>query len=104
MASLSDIAAAALVLTCIAFVLLFLTMGAKAAIASHTVVFLAGFAAGKLFDRDELNQYRESHEKPMTRLRRYAGNAAIGAVAVGALLLVSRIASVASRGSKTSAT
>ena len=54
-------------------------------------MFFAGFAAGKLYDRDELNTYRESHEKPMMKLRRYAGNALIGSLVLAGLVLVSKI-------------
>mmetsp|Transcript_22916 Transcript_22916/g.54348 ORF Transcript_22916/g.54348 Transcript_22916/m.54348 type:complete len:96 (+) Transcript_22916:112-399(+) len=66
-------------------------MGLRTIIGSHTLIFCAGFAAGKLYDRDELNTYRESHERPMTKLRRYAGNALIGALVLGGLVLVSKI-------------
>mmetsp|Transcript_22917 Transcript_22917/g.54349 ORF Transcript_22917/g.54349 Transcript_22917/m.54349 type:complete len:101 (+) Transcript_22917:112-414(+) len=66
-------------------------MGLRTIIGSHTLIFCAGFAAGKLYDRDELNTYRESHERPMTKLRRYAGNALIGAFVLGGLVLVSKI-------------
>ena len=58
---------------------------------SHTVVFLLGVAAAKLYDRDELNSYRDAYEKPMHKLRRYAGNAAIGTVTLGSLWLAVRV-------------
>ena len=66
-------------------------MGLRTIIGSHTLMFFAGFAAGKLYDRDELNTYRESHERPMMKLRRYAGNALIGTLVLAGLVLVSKI-------------
>ena len=54
---------------------------------SHSVVFLLGAACAKLYDRDELLSYREAHEKPMQRLRRYAGNAVFGSLALGSIWL-----------------
>ena len=57
---------------------------------SHSLVFLAGFAAGKLVDHDELSSYRVEHESFMARFRRRAGNVAIGAVSLGAIVLFMR--------------
>lgn len=65
----------------------------KAMVMSHTIVFLLGVAAAKLYDRDELNSYRDAYEKPMQKLRRYAGNAAIGTVTLGSLWLAVRVVS-----------
>mmetsp|Transcript_13271 Transcript_13271/g.31007 ORF Transcript_13271/g.31007 Transcript_13271/m.31007 type:complete len:85 (+) Transcript_13271:344-598(+) len=58
---------------------------AKAMLISHSVVFLLGVTAAKLHDRDELQSYRGAYEKPMQRFRRWAGNAAMGTVALGSL-------------------
>ncbi len=69
----------------------------QALLASHTLAFLFGFAAAKLYDRDELNTYRDAYEKPMERFRRYAGNAAFGAVGLGTLFVVMKISSMGSR-------
>ena len=65
-------------------------------------MFCAGFAAGKLYDRDELNTYRESHEKPMMKLRRYAGNALIGGFVLAGLVLISKIGDGGGSGSTSS--
>ena len=62
---------------------------------SHSVVFLLGVTCAKLYDRDELMTYREAHEKPMQKLRRYAGNALLGSLALGSMWL---IVGVSSRG------
>ena len=77
-------------------------MGLRTIIGSHTLMFFAGFAAGKLYDRDELNTYRESHEKPMMKLRRYAGNALIGSLVLAGLVLVSKIGDDGSSSSSSS--
>lgn len=61
-------------------------------VVSHTVVFLLGVAAAKIYDRDELNSYRDAYEKPMQKLRRYAGNAVIGTVTLGSLWLAVKVA------------
>ena len=66
-------------------------------IVSHSVVFLLGLTAAKLYDRDELNSYRGAYEKPMQRFRRWAGNAAMGTVALGSLWVA---LAVAGRGGK----
>ena len=62
-------------------------------VVSHTVVFLLGVACTKLYDRDELNSYRDAYEKPMQKLRRYAGNAAIGTVTLGSVWLAIKVVS-----------
>jgi len=58
---------------------------------SHTVVFLLGAAAVKLYDRDELNSYRGAYEKPMQRFRRWTGNAAMGTLALGSLWAATKV-------------
>lgn len=63
----------------------------KAMVISHTVAFLLGVTCAKLYDRDELNSYRDAYEKPMQKLRRYAGNAAIGTVTLGSLWLAVKV-------------
>ena len=55
----------------------------KAMVMSHTLFFLLGITAAKLYDRDELNSYRSAHEGPMQKFRRYAGNITVGAVGFG---------------------
>eukprot|EP00536_Pseudo-nitzschia_multiseries_P007595 jgi/Psemu1/305051/fgenesh1_kg.180_\ len=63
----------------------------KAMLISHSVVFLLGVTAAKLYDRDELQSYRGAYEKPMQRFRRWAGNAAMGTVALGSLWIAIRV-------------
>jgi hypothetical protein len=63
----------------------------KAMVISHTVVFLLGVTAAKLYDYDELNSYRHSYEKPMQKFRRWSGHAAIGTVALGSLWLTIKL-------------
>ena len=70
---------------------------AETLITTHALFFMAGFAAGKFYDRDELNQYRDAHEKPMVRFRRYAGNALLGAAGLGAIYVMTKITRAASR-------
>ena len=65
----------------------------KAMVISHTFVFLFGVTCAKLYDRDELNSYRDAYEKPMQKLRRYAGNAAIGSVTLGSLWFAIKVVS-----------
>ncbi len=62
-------------------------------VVSHTIVFLLGVTCAKLYDRDELNSYRDAYEKPMQKLRRYAGNAAIGTVTLGSVWLAIKLVS-----------
>ena len=63
----------------------------KAMVISHTVVFLLGVTAAKLYDYDELNSYRHSYEKPMQKFRRWTGHAAIGTIALGSLWLTIKL-------------
>jgi hypothetical protein len=70
---------------------------AETLITSHALFFMAGFAAGKFFDRDELNSYRNAYEKPMERFRRYAGNAVLGAAGLGAIYVMTKITRIATR-------
>ena len=58
---------------------------------SHSVVFFLGIACANLYNRDELHSYRDAYEKPMQRLRRYSGNAAIGTLTLGSLWFAVRI-------------
>jgi len=58
---------------------------------SHTVAFLLGVTVTKLYNRDELNSYRDAYERPMQRLRRYAANAGIGTLTLGSIWVAVRI-------------
>jgi hypothetical protein len=59
---------------------------------SHSLVFLAGFAAGKFLDSEELSQYRDMHESTTAKFRRRAGNVAIGVLSLGTMVYVFRVA------------
>jgi hypothetical protein len=60
--------------------------------ASHILAFVAGFAVGKLVDRDELETYRSLHETTgVARFRRFAEKVALGMLAVGTLVVVVRV-------------
>lgn len=63
----------------------------KALLLSHSLVFLAGFAAGKLIDYEELATYREAHEGFVARWRRRAGTAGLSILAAGTLVMVVRM-------------
>jgi hypothetical protein len=68
----------------------------KSLVVSHTIAFVFGFVAAKLYDRDELNTYRNAYEKPMEKFRRYAGNAVFGAIGLGTLFVVLKITNIGS--------
>lgn len=57
---------------------------------SHSVVFVAGFVAGKYVDNDELEMYRSAHESTFSRLRRQAKNVSLGIVVVGTIFMAAR--------------
>jgi hypothetical protein len=71
----------------------------RALIASHVAMFVAGFAAGKYVDHDELKTYRDLHESSWTRFERRLSRGVLGVAAVGSLYLVVRL-SMASSSSK----
>ena len=62
----------------------------KVLIGSHIAIFVAGFALGKSIDADELATYRDIHESSFTRLRRKAGQVAIGLVTIGTFVVLAR--------------
>jgi hypothetical protein len=66
-------------------------------ITSHALFFVAGFACGKMYDRDELNSYRDAYEKPMERFRRYAGNAVLGVAGLTIVFVVTKVTMIATR-------
>jgi hypothetical protein len=72
----------------------------EALIASHALFFVAGFACGKLYDRDELTSYRSAYEKPMEKFRRYAGNAVLGAAGLTIVIALAKVTTIATRKSK----
>lgn len=68
-------------------------MSARTLIISHLVIFGAGVYLGKQIDAGELETYREAHESYFAKLRRRAGSIAIGAAALGGVILIARVAS-----------
>lgn len=67
-------------------------MSVRNLIFSHLILFGAGVLTGKAIDAGELATYREAHESIWSKIRRQAGTAAIGAAALGGLLLLARLA------------
>ena len=67
-------------------------MSARTLILSHLLVFGAGVYVGKALDAGELATYREAYESPWAKFRRRAGTVALGAAAVGGLVLIVRVA------------
>lgn len=67
-----------------------MTASVRAMLLSHTFFFVAGFAAGKLVDRDELETYRALHETGLTRFRKTAEKVALGMLAMGTLIVAVR--------------
>ena len=72
-------------------------MGVKTLIFSHLALFGAGVYVGKTIDAGELAIYREAHESWYSRLRRKAGVVTLGAVAVGGLAVLVKLALRSSR-------
>lgn len=72
-------------------------MAVRTLIISHLVVFGLGVYAGREINADELATYREAYESPWSKLRRRAGTLTLGAVALGGLVLVVRIAARSGR-------
>jgi hypothetical protein len=69
-----------------------MTAAVRAIILTHLTMFVAGFAAGKYINADELATYRELHESSLTRLKRRAGTVGFVILAVGAFSIVVRAA------------
>ena len=65
-------------------------MAVRTLIISHLVVLGAGVIIGKTMDAGELSTYRDAYESTWSKLRRKAGMWALGAVAVGGLIVVVR--------------
>lgn len=62
-------------------------------IATHLVVFAAGFVLGKSIDADELELYRDLHESSWTKMKRKAGTVGVGILILGSTFVVVRLAS-----------
>lgn len=74
-----------------------MTATVRTLILSHVVLFAAGFAAGKIIDRDELQNYRSAHESSFTKYRRKLEKLALGTVVIGTVVLVARAATRSSK-------
>jgi hypothetical protein len=60
-------------------------------LASHLVIFGAGFYAGRATLADELDLYRSANESTASRVWRKVQQVAIGAVAIGSLGIFIRL-------------
>ena len=71
-------------------------VNAKTLLFSHTVVFVAGFAAGKLMDKEELDHYREMNETTAGKFRKTVEKVALGMLLMGTFIVGVRAARVKS--------
>jgi hypothetical protein len=62
-------------------------------IGSHVIVFFAGFAAGKLLDYEELENYRVKHETLSHRITRHASHFGLAILAISAVTVVFKLTS-----------
>jgi hypothetical protein len=70
-----------------------MVLSSRALFFSHGVVFIGGFALGKMINQDELEAYRSIHESSITKFRRNATTVAFGVLAIGTLYVVIRATS-----------
>lgn len=64
---------------------------------THMIVFVTGFAIGKLIDYDELQQYRSSYEGRWTRIRRQVTGGCVALVSIGAVTLIAKAISTSKK-------
>ena len=69
-----------------------MTNPVRALVLSHTVVFAAGFAAGKTWNADELNLYRDAHENWWSRIKRKGTTIVLATASVGVVVILARAA------------
>jgi hypothetical protein len=62
----------------------------KSLIISHGIVFLVGFAAGKLINQDELDKFRALNDSASARYMRKAQNVMFGMVLMGSVIVLLR--------------
>jgi hypothetical protein len=67
-----------------------MTSNTKSLIVSHGIVFLVGFAAGKLINQDELDKFRALHDSASARYMRKAQNVMFGMVLMGSVIVLLR--------------
>ena len=72
-------------------------VNARALFFSHTAVFVAGFAAGKLMDKDELDTYRNMHESTASKFRKTVEKVALGVLLMGTFIVGARMARAGSK-------
>ena len=70
-----------------------MVLSTRALFFSHGVVFIGGFALGKMINQDELEAYRSIHESSVTKFRRNATTVAFSVLAMGTLYIVIRATS-----------
>lgn len=70
-----------------------MVLSTRALFFSHGVMFIGGFALGKMINQDELEAYRSIHESSVTKFRRNATTVAFSVLAVGTLYIVIRATS-----------
>jgi len=68
-----------------------MTANARALLFSHVSIFIAGFSTCWLLNRDELLTYRAAHESTANKFRRIVANVAIGALAIGSVIVAARM-------------
>jgi hypothetical protein len=62
----------------------------KALVISHGMVFVVGFAAGKLINQDELDKFRALNDSASARFMRKAQNVMFGMVLMGSVIALMR--------------
>lgn len=62
----------------------------KSLVVSHGIVFVVGFAAGKLINQDELDKYRAQHDSVSAKFMRKAQNVMFGMVLMGSVIVLVR--------------
>jgi len=64
----------------------------KALFFSHTLIFVAGFAAGKLIDKDELDTYRSMHESTSSKFKKTVEKMALGMLLMATFVVGAKVA------------
>jgi hypothetical protein len=67
-------------------------VSAKSLFFSHSLIFVAGFAAGKLMDKEELDHYRSLHETTSGKIKKTAGKIALGMLLMASFVVGARMA------------
>jgi hypothetical protein len=67
-----------------------MVLSSRSLLFTHGLVFIGGFALGKMINQDELEAYRSIHESSITKFRRNATTVAFSILAVGTLYVIIR--------------